>query len=187
MDRRSLFMRTRIPIAVIALCISGGVAASEPVAFADLQGLTLEANWIEAMTFRPEKEKTPRNTTSPRQVTLNFGPDGAIKHHLVRVAGKNSRTDTRQMTIGKSQPTGIGFVRWAFEDGQLVYVETLFSGARRLIVSLDRKDGKLTCAISAMVAREGNKPVLTLSLANDSKVELLEVKATGGECTIGKS
>ena len=38
-----------------------------------------------------------------------------------------------------------------------------------------------------MVAREGNKPVLTLSLANDSKVELLDVKATGGECTISKT
>ena len=63
-------------------------------------------------------------------------------------------------------------------------VETLFSGARRLIVSLDRKDGKLTCAISVQVAREGNKPVLTISLANDDKVELLDVKATGGDCTI---
>ena len=149
--------------------------------------MTLEANWIEALTFRLEKDKTARNTTSPRQVTLNFGPDGAIKHHLVRVAGKNSRTENRQMTIGKSQPTGIGFVRWAFEDGKLVYIETLFSGARRLMVSIDRTDGKLTCAISAMVAREGNKPVLTLSLANDSKVELLDVKATGGECTISKT
>jgi hypothetical protein len=37
-----------------------------------------------------------------------------------------------------------------------------------------------------MVAREGDKPVLTISLANDSKVELLDVKATGGDCTIGK-
>lgn len=180
-------MHRRIVIAIVALGMTGTVAASEPIAFADLQGMTLEANWIEALTFRLEKDKTARNTTSPRQVTLNFGPDGAIKHHLVRVAGKNSRTENRQMTIGKSQPTGIGFVRWAFEDGKLVYIETLFSGARRLMVSIERTDGKLTCAISAMVAREGNKPVLTLSLANDSKVELLDVKATGGECTISKS
>ena len=140
-------MHSRIVIAIVALGISGIVAASEPIAFTDLQGMTLEANWIEAMTFRLEKEKAARNTTSPRQVTLNFGPDGAITHHLVRVAGKNSRTENRQMTIGKSQPTGIGFVRWAFEDGKLVYIETLFSGARRLMVSIDRKDGKLTCAI----------------------------------------
>lgn len=177
-------MRTHVLIAIAALCMTGAAAASEPVSFADLQGKTLEANWIENMTFRPEKEKKPRNTTSPRQVTLNFGPDGAIKHHLVRVAGKHSRTENRQMTIGKSQPTGIGFVRWALEDGKLVYIETLFSGARRLIVSLDRKDGKLTCAISAMVAREGDKPVLTISLANTDKVELLDVKATGGDCSI---
>lgn len=179
-------MRTRIVIAFATLGLSATMAASEPVAFADLQGLTLEANWIEAMIYRPEKEKTPRKTTSPRQVTLSFGPDGAIKHHLVRVAGKHSRTEKREMTIGKSQPTGIGFVRWALEDGKLVYVETLYSGARRLMVSLDKQDGKITCAISAMVAREGDKPVLTISLANNSKVELLEVKATGGDCTIGK-
>ena len=77
-------------------------------------------------------------------------------------------------------------MRWALEDGKLVYIETLYSSARRLVVSLDQQNGKLTCAISALVARKGDKPVLTLSLANDSKVELLEVKATGGECTIGK-
>lgn len=169
-----------------AFCLASTGAFSQPVSFTDLEGLTLEANWIEAMTFRPEKEKTPRKTTSPRQVTLAFGPNGAIQHKLVRVAGKNSRTENRQMILGKSQPTGIGFVRWALEDGNLVYIETLYSGARRLIVSLDRQDGKLTCAISALVAREGDKPVLTLSLANDSKVELLDVKATGGDCTIGK-
>lgn len=169
-----------------AFCLASTGAFAQPVSFTDLEGLTLEANWIEAMTFRPEKEKTPRKTTSPRQVTLAFGPNGAIQHKLVRVAGKNSRTENRQMVLGKSQPTGIGFVRWALEDGNLVYIETLYSGARRLVVSLDRRDGKLTCAISAMVAREGDKPVLTLSLANDSKVELLDVKATGGDCTVGK-
>ncbi len=180
-------MRTGILIAIATLGLSGLAAAAEPVSFADLQGKTLEANWIEAMTFRPEKEKTPRKTTSPRQVTLSFGADGAITHRLVRVAGKHSRAENRQMTIGKSQPTGIGFVRWTLEDGKLVYIETLFSGARRLIVDLDRKDGKLSCAISAMVAREGNKPVLTISLANNDKVELLEVKASGGDCSIGKT
>jgi hypothetical protein len=90
------------------------------------------------------------------------------------------------MTIDRAQPSGIGFVRWAFEDGKLVYIETLFSGARRLIVSLDRKDGKLTCAIAAQVAREGNKPVLTIALDSSAKVELLDVKATGGDCTIRK-
>jgi hypothetical protein len=179
-------MRTRIVTAFATLGLSASIAAAEPVAFADLDGLTLEANWIEAMTYRPEKEKTPRKTTSPRQVTLSFGPNGAIQHKLVRVAGKNSRTENRQMILGKSQPTGIGFVRWALEDGKLVYIETLYSGARRLVVSLDRQDGKLTCAIAAMVAREGDKPVLTISLANDSKVELLDVKATGGDCTIAK-
>lgn len=177
----------RILIAATALCLTSAAAKAQPVAFADLQGMTIEANWIEDLTFRPLKEKTPRNVRSPRQVTLNFGPGGTIQHKLVRVAGKHSRTDNRQMTIDKSQPTGIGFVRWAFEDGNLVYIETLFSGARRLVVGLDRKDGKLTCVISIQVAREGNKPVLTISLANDEKVELLDVKASGGDCTITKS
>jgi hypothetical protein len=185
--RRIIRMETtmwrRLLIALATLSLPG-LAAAEPVSVADLQGMTLEANWIENMMFRPEKEKTPRKTTSPRQVTLTFGADGAITHRMVRVAGKNSRTENRQMTIGRSQPTGIGFVRWALEDGKLVYIETLYSGARRLIVSLDKQDGKLTCAISAMVAREGDKPVLTLSLANDSKVELLDVKASGGDCSI---
>ena len=180
-------MRPRLLIAAAALVLTGQIAAAQPVSFADLQGMTLEANWIEDMTFRPVKEKTARSVRSPRQVTLNFGPDGAIKHHLIRAAGKHSRTEDRQMKIDKSQPSGIGFVRWAFEDGNLVYIETLYSGARRLIVKLDRKDGKMTCAISAQVAREGNKPALTLSLANDDKVELLDVKASGGECTITKS
>jgi hypothetical protein len=179
-------MRLRFPLAAL-LCLAGTAAAAQPVAFADLQGMTIEANWIEDLTFRPLKEKKPRNVRSPRQVTLNFGPGGTIKHQLIRMAGKHSRTDNREMTIEKSQPTGLGFVRWAFEDGKLVYIETLLSGARRLTVSLDRKDGKLTCAISAQVAREGNKPVLTISLANDEKVELLDVKAHGGDCTISKS
>ena len=40
---------------------------------------------------------------------------------------------------------------------------------------------------SAPAPVAANKPVLTLSLANDSKVELLDVKATGGECTLSKS
>lgn len=179
-------MRISILIAATALCLTSA-AAAQPVSFPDLQGMTIEANWIEDLTFRPLKEKKPRNVRSPRQVTLNFGPDGTIQHKLVRVAGKHSRTDNRQMTIEKSQPTGLGFVRWAFEDGNLVYIETLYSGARRLVVGLDRKDGKLTCAISIQVAREGNKPVLTISLANDEKVELLDVKASGGDCTISKS
>lgn len=178
-------MRLCLPFTA-ALCLVSASAVAEPVSFADLQGMALEANWIEDLTYRPEKEKKPRKVTSPRQVTLSFGPDGAIKHQLIRVAGKHSHTDNRQMTIEKSQPTGLGFVRWAFEDGKLVYIETLYSGARRLIVSLDRKDGKLTCAISIQVAREGNKPVLTISLANKERIELLDVKASGGDCSITK-
>jgi hypothetical protein len=179
-------MRLRFPLAAL-LCIAGTAAAAQPVGFTDLQGMTIEANWIEDLSFRPLNVKKPRNVRSPRQVTLSFGPDGAIAHKLVRTAGPHSRTDNRQMTIEKSQPSGLGFVRWAFEDGKLVYIETLLSGARRLIVSLDRKDGKLSCAISAQVAREGNKPVLTISLANDEKVELLDVKAHGGDCTITRN
>lgn len=177
-------MRTRSLIAAGLLCLAPAAAYAEPVSFAELEGLTIEANWIEDLTYRPLKDKTPRTVRSPRQVTLTLGAGGTIQHKLVRVAGKHSRTDNRQMTIGKQQPSGIGFVRWAFEDGKLVYIETLYSGARRLTVSLDRTDGKLTCAISAQVAREGNKPVLTISLANDEKVELLDVKVSGGDCTI---
>ncbi|MFZ5690339.1 MAG: hypothetical protein ACOY5F_03710 [Pseudomonadota bacterium] len=176
-------MRSPIPLAAV-LCLIGAGAAAESVRFDELEGLTIEANWIEDLTFRPLKDKKPRTVRSPRQVTLNFGPGGAIQHKLIRTAGPHSRTDNRQMTIDRQQPSGLGFVRWAFEDGRLVYIETLLSGARRLTVSLDRKDGKLTCAISAQVAREGNKPVLTISLAIAEKVELLDVKVSGGDCTV---
>ncbi len=49
-------MRTRCLIAAIALCVSGAIAAAEPVRFSDLEGTTLEASWTEALTFRPENE-----------------------------------------------------------------------------------------------------------------------------------
>ncbi len=115
---------------------------------------------------------------------MQFGPDGAIKHQLIRQAAAKSRTDNRDMQIDKAQPSGIGMVRWAFEDGKLVYIETLFSGARRLIVSLDKNGDAITCTIAAMVAREGNKLVLTIALDSAAKIELLDVKATGDACKI---
>ena len=173
--------------AIIAVALTPGLAAAEPAVFADLQGMTLEANWIEDMTVKPVQAPKARNFRSPRQITLTFGPGDAIKHQIIRVAGNQSRTENRQMQLDKTQPSGIGFVRWTFEDGNLVYIETMYSGARRLIVAISKKDDALTCAISAMVAREGKKPVLTLALDNVTKVELVDVKASGGSCRISKA
>ncbi len=179
-------MPLRLLIAAAALGVSGAIAAAEPASFSDLQGLTLQADWTEDMTFRPEKAPSPRNVRSPRQLTLVFGPGDAIKHKLFRVAGEQQRTENREMELGKTQTSAVGLVQWAFDKGNLVYIETMYTGARRLIVKIDKTDGKLTCSISAQVAREGNKPVMTLGLDNKTKLELIEVKATGGNCAVKK-
>lgn len=171
----------------LAAGLASNPAAAEPATLADLQGLTLAANWIEDQTFRTESNQKPRTSRSPRQITLSFGPGDAIGHTIVRNAGGKTSTENRQMQIGKTQMTGFGFVGWSFEDGKLVYVETLFSGARRLTISIDKAGGKLGCTIAAGVAREGNNPVLAPSIVRKGeKVELIEVKSTGGDCTIGK-
>jgi hypothetical protein len=173
---------------IAAVALTAGIAAAEAAVYADLQGMTLEANWIEDMTLKPVGAPKPRSFHSPRQITLVFGPGDAIKHQMIRTGGNQpSRTENRQMQIDKTQPSGMGVLRWTFEDGNLVYIETMFSGARRLIVALSKKDDALTCTISAAVAREGNKPVLTLGMDLVTKIELLDVKATGGSCRISKT
>ena len=125
--------------------------------------MTLEANWTEDMKVKPVGAPKSRDFRSPRQITLVFGPGNAIKHRIIRVAGNQSRTENRQMELDATQPSGVGFVRWAFEDGNLVYIETMYSGARRLTIAIAKKDDALTCAISASVAREGGGVLLRLA------------------------
>ena len=174
-----------LAVLMAALLLAPHAGAAEPAAFADLQGRTLEASWAEDMTWRRVGDSDFRLIRSPRQLTLVFGPGDAIKHQLVRISGERSRTENRQMQLNRTQPTGVGQVHWGFEDGALVYVETMFSGARRLVVAISKESNALSCTIAVTVAREDSQPIVGLGLDNVSKIEIAKAEAANSECRIG--
>ena len=172
--------------ATFAVPVSQAVAQS--VSFADLHSLTIEASWVERFKWRYVGQEKLTETPSPRTLQLTIAPDGQITHSITRMAGGSTLTTDGEGPLGKVTSRGKFTHRWTFDDGQLVYIETLIAGARRLIISFKKNGDTWSCSLSAGLAREqGQGKIISIHLATGKPTEMTDISMQRGECKVGKS
>ena len=162
-------------------------AVAQSTSFADLHGLTVEASWVERFKWRYVGQEKLTETPSPRTLTMTIAPDGTITHSITRMAGGNTLTTDGEGPLGKVTSRGKFTHRWTFDDGQLIYVETLIAGARRLIISAKKNGNTWSCTLSVGLAREqGKGKVISIHLGTGKPTEMTDISVQDGECKVGK-
>ena len=178
----------RVVLTATLLAILTTPAATQTPRFSDLEGLLIEANWVEHFKWRYVGADRLNDTSSPRSLKMAIAPGGNITHSIARKAGPHTRTTDGDGPLGKVFSSGKFTNRWMFEDGKLVYVETLIEGARRLTIAVEKSGDKWSCTLSAALAREqGKGQVISWHLADNKPTEMTDIAVQKGECKIGKA
>jgi hypothetical protein len=163
-------------------------AGAQNASFAELHGLTIEASWVERFKWRYVGQEKLTETPSPRTLTVTIATDGNIVHSITRMAGGSTLTTDGDGPLGKVTSRGKFTHRWSFDDGRLVYTETLIEGARRLVISIAKDGSAWSCSLSAALAREqGRGKVISIHLATGKPTEMTDISVQKGECKIRKS
>lgn len=163
-------------------------AASQTLSFADLHGLAIEASWVERFKWRYVGENNFTETPSPRTLKMKIGAGGNITHAISRSAGGFTRTTDGDGPLGKVFSSGRFTNRWAFEDGKLVYIETLIEGARRLVITVQKAGDTWSCSLSATLAREeGKGKVISWHLGDNRQTEMTGITVQKGACKVAKA
>ena len=170
------------------LALPAPPAGAQIANFADLYGLAVEANWVERYKWRYVGQDKTSEIPSPRTLTMSIGKDGAVTHSITRMAGGSTITSDGEGPLGTVVSRGKFKHSWSFEDGRLIYIETLIEGARRLVVSFKKTGDQWTCSLSANLWREqGKGKVISIHLGDGKPVEMTDISIQKGECKIGKS
>jgi hypothetical protein len=177
-----------IAAAAAFLALPALPAAAQSLSFSDMRGLAIEASWIERFKWRYVGQEKLTETPSPRTLKMTIGSNGNIDHSITRMAGGSTLTTDGEGPLGKVTTRGKFTHRWSFEDGRLIYTETLIEGARRLVISVSRIGDAWSCSLSAALAREqGKGKIISIHLATGKPTEMTDISVQKGECRIGKS
>lgn len=181
-------------LGLIAVAI---VAVPEPVwgqalSFADLQGAVIESRIVDQNRVRHEGVIRHNSVHVDHKITI--GPGDTITHAIRRTAvapdGRilGGGTGGGSFELGKPKKMRLGNAVWIFLDGQLTFLGTVESGARRLTWSFKRSNGGLACSVvAAPWAREqGAGDLRTDAIGRPGKIEILESKVISSTCRIGK-
>ncbi|MCX7314690.1 MAG: hypothetical protein WCG92_22720 [Hyphomicrobiales bacterium] len=136
--------------ALAALMIFAGsapLAVAQSVPFKDLEGAVIDAEMVYSQTFRTNgKVHTNENHT---YLKLAFGPDDAIEQtatvNILATDGRqlSTRSTTVPFVLNKPRKGQNGAIVWTYEGGSLTRMQAFLSGARRVSLTIARKDGKL--------------------------------------------
>lgn len=163
-------------------------AAAQTLNYADLQSLAIEASWVEHFKWRYVGENNFTETPSPRTLKMKIASGGSITHTISRSAGGFTRMTDGDGPLGKVFSSGRFTNRWAFEDGKLVYIETLIEGARRLVITLQKAGDGWSCSLSATLAREeGKGKVISWHLGNNRQTEMTDISVQKVQCKVVKA
>jgi hypothetical protein len=176
--------------AIFILVNLGAVPAqAQAVQFKELEGASIEAEFVYHRTFRVEGPIRSNELRS--HFELAVGPEGAITQTVnSTIVTPNGRERVEKSTVdfvlNKPRRGRNGPVVWKFEDGTLTRFQSLLSGARRISFILKRDGDQLKCSVDAAFAREdGIGEIETRSAAKPgAKVQWLEIKQQSASCRV---
>jgi hypothetical protein len=184
-------------IAYPSLALVIGLAAvpawAQAVTFAELEGLTIEANIVRDQVVR--REGSQFLTENDVRWKVVIGPGGAIENTLSQTShtarGEHkSRPRTVSYVLGKEHQEwsqGGGTAVWEFTDGTLTYMRTFSQGAYRADVAVSRGPAGLICSITDSFGREDGRGALVMqSVIDGSEVTILSSHLVSSTCRVIK-
>jgi hypothetical protein len=174
---------------ILLLVAAAAAAAGQVVTFADVEGITLEADIRRTQVVRRDRRTISLNVEQNWKVVI--GDDKTISFTLhVRSQGpRRTRKDQRGGMFILDKPRDVasrggGEAVWTFADGTLTFVRTFRSGARRLSIAFERGADGLTCSASFAFARQdGSGPIRLEGLSGREQV-IVRAKQISSTCSI---
>jgi hypothetical protein len=177
----------------MALGLIATPALSQPVTFADLQGMTIEAAVVYQQQVRRDGQVFANRM---RQTwTTVIGPGDAIRSTSSNTSEgpRGSRTSaprTGSFTLGKPRTVsdlGGGDAVWAFTNGTLNYLRTYRgAGGYKRTFTFTRAGGGLNCSVRTAFARETGVGRIDLESPFGSQVEILSSKQISSSCRVSQ-
>jgi hypothetical protein len=183
----------------VRLCLALAIASlatptwGQPVTFAELEGLAVEADIVREQTNR--RDGRTFSTKVDTNWAVAVGPDKTITS-TVRTTSQNQRRTRRDepqtgtFTLDEARPMpnqGGGDGIWTFADGTLTFIRTFKSGARRVSFAFARAGDGLTCTATFAFAREdGSGPVRLESRFSGRDVTILGARQVSSTCRVAK-
>lgn len=165
--------------------------SSQTVTLADIEGTKIHTKLVNEMLVQRQGWQGPITQDSDWQIevrpeqTINF--EFRLTAHMPR---GTREAPVRGMTVKLDEPwsTDNGEAVWQFRDGELTFMRSYHGGAVRTIISLKQNGQNLTCATTAVFARERGKSGLVLNSGFDGvPVTILSWKPVSSTCdVIGK-
>lgn len=162
--------------------------AAEPVAYADLAGLVVDADIHRTQDVRREGRsfsvqaqqnwKIVIAADKTIEVTVNttmHGPQGPRK--APQNSGRFTLDESREI-----QNRGGGQGAWSFADGTLSFTRTFPSGAYRAHFEFARGEAGITCQVTEAFAREDNAKEITLESPFGGRVSIIRSKQESSTC-----
>jgi len=184
---RSAALRAGGLLAIAALAPFAAPAHAE-VKLVDLVGHSLKVSWTNtALIERDDGSKVTGQSVT--NMTLYVG---AQKHVFERIVRERARcpgkcrggplSDTHESVVGIGE---LGPKKqWTFEQGALVRMLQMPSGARRLVIDFGGAGDALTCSIAVHDLREnGEGPIISRSISGET-IKILSRSISGEACEV---
>jgi hypothetical protein len=166
-------------------------ASGETITFADLAGMTVEADIHRVQEMRREGRpfsvqghqhwSVAVNADKTIDVTVNTtvrSPRGTQK--APPSAGRYTLDAPREL---RNRGGGQGI--WNFAEETLHFIRTYPSGAYRAHFAFARGEGGITCKVTEAFAREdGNKPITMESSIDGGRVTILNSRQESSDCRV---
>jgi hypothetical protein len=191
--QRQSILRINAAARLATLVLAGLPALSAPtraqVSSADLVGHSIKVEWTNTVVHRFDdgSEKAGEGVT---RMTLYIGTQKHVFERSARQAvncGRRCRngggnSDLHENVGGLGQMAGRG--RWTFENGALVKMVQLPSGARRIVIDFAGSGGAPTCSVSVRDLRRTGEDKIVDRTIGGAGLQELSHTISGQSCEV---
>ena len=188
LDSRFIYAIARGPVSALLLVALSVRAFAEPVTFADLAGLSVEADVHRIQDIRRDGRSASIKGHQNWKISINADKTIDVTVNTTFVGPQGKRTappNTGRFTLDESQEMrsrGGGQGAWNFADGTLSFIRTFPSGAYRAHFEFARSETGITCSVTEAFAREGGTRNITVESPFGGQVTIINSKQMSSVC-----
>jgi len=166
---------------------------SQPLTFADLEGLEISAKTVREQVVRREGRQFPVRVHADWNVII--GAQGSITQTYVSEAHtlrgiRRAKPLAGSFTLDQVREVhglGVGQAVWRFEDATLTFLRSFKEGAYRSTITFARVPEGLTCSAAESFAREkGTGPIVLNSPIEGVQTTIISSKQVSSTCRVRK-
>ena len=143
----------------------------------EVRGKSLHISWTDNRTSRVIETGRVSSGSQSNSVRVYVSDVGRVFSEFDRTIA--SRGSDRQSDVSNQ---GRAFLHWKISGRTLVADQSMGSGARRFVITLDQNFS--TCELSVIHGKAGSKPTRFTRFDDGAKLELLSINVLSTSCSV---